>query len=315
MQTKTPDIMTYINPTTDFAFKKIFGSDESHTILISFLNGILYGGELIVTDLVILDPYQAPRIEGFKSSYLDVKAKLSTGESVIIEMQVLNIDGFQKRILYNATKTYAAQLKSGDGYTGINPVIALTIVGFNMFEESEEPIARFILKEKTMLFDYPVCDLELVFVELPKFKTNIQDLMTLTDKWMYFLRNASKLGSIPDNLDEIPEIHQAFSLANEAQLTVEERDRLDREIFFIYDQQKLKEKADEAIKNVNEIRKQADEIRKQADETVKKGLEQGRVEATIATQKDIARRLLEVMDDQTIAQTTGLSVEEVRCLR
>ena len=73
--------MTYINPTTDFAFKKIFGSDESHGILISFLNGILYGGELIITDLVILDPYQAPRIEGFKSSYLDVKAKLSTGES------------------------------------------------------------------------------------------------------------------------------------------------------------------------------------------------------------------------------------------
>ena len=112
---KTPGIMTYINPTTDFAFKKIFGSDESHTILISFLNGILYGGDLVITDLVILDPYQAPRIEGFKSSYLDVKAKLSTGESVIIEMQVLNIDGFQKRILYNATKTYAAQLKSGDG--------------------------------------------------------------------------------------------------------------------------------------------------------------------------------------------------------
>ena len=297
--------MNYINPTTDFAFKKIFGSDESHNILISFLNGIIYGGALVITDLVILDPYQAPRIEGFKSSYLDVKAKLSTGESVIIEMQVLNIDGFQKRILYNATKTYSAQLKSGDGYSVINPVIALTILGFSMFEESEGPIARFILKEKTMLFDYPVCDLELVFVELPKFKTDIQNLITLTDKWMYFLRNASKLGSIPDSLDEIPEIHEAFSLANEAQLTVEERDRLDREIFFIYDQQKLKDNSDEALIRANEA----------LIKGLEQGLEQGRAEATSATQKDIARRLLDLMDDETIAQTTGLSVEEVRCLR
>ena len=297
--------MNYINPTTDFAFKKIFGSDESHNILISFLNGIIYGGALVITDLVILDPYQAPRIEGFKSSYLDVKAKLSTGESVIIEMQVLNIDGFQKRILYNATKTYSAQLKSGDGYSVINPVIALTILGFSMFEESEGPIARFILKEKTMLFDYPVCDLELVFVELPKFKTDIQDLITLTDKWIYFLRNASKLGSIPDSLDEIPEIHEAFSLANEAQLTVEERDRLDREIFFIYDQQKLKDNSDEALIRANEA----------LIKGLEQGLEQGRAEATSATQKDIARRLLDLMDDETIAQTTGLSVEEVRCLR
>ena len=312
--------MTYINPTTDFAFKKIFGSDESHDILISFLNGILYGGELVIKDLVILDPYQAPRIEGFKSSYLDVKAKLSTGESVIIEMQVLNIDGFQKRILYNATKTYSAQLKSGDGYSAINPVIALTILGFNMFEESEGPIVRFILKEKTMLFDYPVCDLELVFVELPKFKTDVQDLITLTDKWMYFLRNASKLGSIPGSLDEIPEIHQAFSLANEAQLTVEERDRLDREIFFIYDQQKLKDNANEALTKANEALIKANEA---LTKGLEQGLEQGRAEgeekgradATIATQKEIARRLLEVMDDETIAQTTGLSVEEVRCLR
>ncbi len=303
---KPPIAMTYINPTTDFAFKKIFGSDKSHDILISFLNGILYGGELTIRGLVILDPYQAPRIEGFKSSYLDVKAQLSTGESVIIEMQVLNIDGFQKRILYNATKTYSAQLKSGDGYSAINPVIALTILGFNMFEESEGPIVRFILKEKTMLFNYPVCDLELVFVELPKFKIDIQDLTTLTDKWIYFLRNASKLGAVPDSLDQIPEIHQAFALANEAQLTVEERDRLDREIFFIYDQQKLKDSVNQAL--IKGLEQGLEQGRGE-------GEEKGRVEATIATQKDIARRLLDVMDDQTIAQTTGLSVEEVRCLR
>jgi len=65
----------FINPKTDFAFKKIFGSKHSTDILISFLNAILYQGEATIVDLDILDPYQAPRIKGIKDSYLDVKAR------------------------------------------------------------------------------------------------------------------------------------------------------------------------------------------------------------------------------------------------
>ena len=73
------DRMIFIDPKTDFAFKKIFGSEQSRGILTSFLNGTLYAGDSIIQDLIILDPYQAPRILGIKSSYLDVKARLSNG--------------------------------------------------------------------------------------------------------------------------------------------------------------------------------------------------------------------------------------------
>ncbi len=76
----------FINPKTDFAFKKIFGSKQSKDILISFLNAIVYNEQDIIQDLVILDPYQAPRIKGIKDSYLDVKATLVDGTTVIIEM-------------------------------------------------------------------------------------------------------------------------------------------------------------------------------------------------------------------------------------
>ena len=69
--------MIFINPKTDFAFKKIFGSEQSRGILISFLNGILYAGDSIIQGLIILNPYQAPKILGIKSSYLEVKARLS----------------------------------------------------------------------------------------------------------------------------------------------------------------------------------------------------------------------------------------------
>jgi predicted transposase/invertase (TIGR01784 family) len=132
--------MIFINPKTDFAFKKIFGSEKSHGILISFLNGILYAGESIIQDLTILDPYQTPILQGIKASCLDVKAILQTGETVIIEMQVLNVEGFKKRILYNATKAYSLQLDRGDKYKELSPVIALTIADFEIFSTFDRPI-------------------------------------------------------------------------------------------------------------------------------------------------------------------------------
>jgi predicted transposase/invertase (TIGR01784 family) len=143
--------MIFINPKTDFAFKKIFGSDQSHGILISFLNGILYAGQPTIQALDILNPYQAPKILGVKNTYLDIKAKLATGETVIIEMQVLNVAGFEKRILYNAAKAYSIQLQAGEDYPLLNPVIALTVTDFIMFPELEAVMSRFILKEKQQL--------------------------------------------------------------------------------------------------------------------------------------------------------------------
>ena len=106
----------FINPRTDFAFKKIFGSPQSKDILINFLDALLYEGKSVIQDLTILDPYQVPRIRGIKESYLDVKALLADGQTVIIEMQVLNVLGFKKRVLYNAAKSYSAQLEVGDDY-------------------------------------------------------------------------------------------------------------------------------------------------------------------------------------------------------
>ena len=106
--------MIFINPKTNFAFKKIFGSDQSHDILISFLNAILYNGQPTIQSLEILNPYTAPQIRGIKDSYLDVRALLNSGQTVIIEMQVLNVEGFEKRILYNAAKANPTQLEKED---------------------------------------------------------------------------------------------------------------------------------------------------------------------------------------------------------
>jgi predicted transposase/invertase (TIGR01784 family) len=275
--------MIFINPKTDFAFKKIFGSEQSKGILISFLNGILYDGHSIIQDLTILNPYQAPKILGVKESYLDVKAQLKNGNWVIIEMQVLNVAGFEKRVLYNATKTYSAQLKKGDKYSVLNPIIALTITDFKMFEEGDQPISRFVLKEKNSLVEYPISDLELVFVELPKFKIPLSDLKTLTDKWIYFLQNAKDLSLVPETMGAVAEIQQAFDMANQAGLTPEELDEFEHQWMYIQDQQG-------AISYAEGI-------------------------AAKKMQRSIALNLLSKLDDEAISQTTGLTVEEIRSLR
>ena len=280
----------YINPKTDFAFKKIFGSKQSKDILISFLNAILYQSRPIIEDLEILDPYQAPRIKGIKDSYLDVKATIVGNKTVIIEMQVLNVLGFEKRVLYNAAKAFSIQLNVGDDYTLLNPIIALTITDFEMFSESPKVISRYKLKEQDELTDYSE-DIELVFVELPKFNKPLKELETITDKWLYFLRCASQLEEVPSSLESIPAINHAFSVAKQSKLTRKELEVLEKREIFIHDSR-------------NAILKARQEGRQEGEAI-------GAKQSAIA----IARQLLDVLDIETISQKTGLSLEEIQTLR
>ena len=228
--------MVFINPKTDFAFKKIFGSTDSKDILISFLNALLYEGEPTIEDLEIIDPYSASKVRGLKDTYLDVKAKITGNQTVIIEMQVLNVAAFEKRVLYNAAKVYSTQLKTGEGYSKLNPVIALTITDFEMLANYEDVISHFVFKEKQKLFDYPTNELEMVFVELPKFQKELDELETLTDKWIYFMKNTNSLETVPETMGTVPEIQKAFSIANEANLSYQELEDLEKREMFIEDQ-------------------------------------------------------------------------------
>jgi predicted transposase/invertase (TIGR01784 family) len=287
--------MRFINPKIDYAFKKIFGSEQSHDILISFLNAMLYEGNDAIREIEILNPYLAPRIRGVKDTYLDVKATINDDTSIIIEMQVLNVEGFEKRILYNAAKAYSNQLDVGEDYTELQPVIALTITDFDMFPELNQLISRFILKEKTYLTDYSIYDIELVFVELPKFQKQLAELATITDKWLYFLKTARKLDVVPPVMEEVPAIKKAFAIANQANLSREELDDFEHHEIFIHDQR-------------NAIKKG---IKQGLEQGIKQGIEQGKLEAKL----EIAKQLLNVLDDDAISQTTGLSREQVSGLR
>lgn len=275
--------MRFINPKTDYAFKKIFGSTESKDILISFLNALIFEGNSTIEDLEIINPNLPPKIQGLKDTYLDVRATLNDGTLVIIEMQVLNVQSFGKRVLFNAAKTYAFQLQAGEGYRMLKPVIALTITDFEMFADRDKLISRFVYREKSEGWRYPDNDLELVFVELPKFTKELNQLETITEKWIYFIKFARSLTSIPENMNDIPELHRAFEIANQADLTPSELEDLERREMFIYDQQGA--------------------------------INLGREEAREEEKRGIARNLLAQLNDEAIASATGLSLKAVEELR
>ena len=234
--------MRFLNPKTDFAFKRIFGSAESGDILISFLNALLgLEGKHRIEAVEILDPYLAPKIRGMKDTYLDVKVRDAQGRNFIIEMQVLNVHGFEQRILYNACKAYAGQIARGEDYGLLTDVIAITITDFVMFDELPGLLNRFKLRadDGAVYSD----DLELVFVELPKFTLPEAELSNTMERWLYFLKHGGDLRAVPASLSDEPAIQHAFAIANKAGLSPEELDDQERREIFIQDQRGARTKA------------------------------------------------------------------------
>ncbi len=297
--------MRFLDVKTDYAFKKVFGSAASKPILASFLNALIGfppGHE--IADLEIVDPYQIPMLQGMKDTYVDVKAVLADGRRIIVEMQVLNVRGFEQRILYNAAKSYSRQLWEGEDYTLLNPVIALTLTDFELFE-GEEDTSRFLLLEKERFIQYRD-DIELIFVELPKFAKTEEELVTVKDKWLYFVKNAGRLALVPRALDEAP-IREAFAIANTAALTEEELEQQERRHDFIRLQRGAQEKAREDgwAKGLAEGKA----------EGKAEGLAEGLAKGEHAKAVAVARKLLPVLDDAAIAAVAELPLDEVARLR
>ncbi|NET27053.1 Rpn family recombination-promoting nuclease/putative transposase [Okeania sp. SIO1I7] len=226
--------MKFISPKTDFAFKKIFGSIHSKNILISFLNAIVYNNQNVIQSLEIINPYNPGVTNTIKETYLDVKAVLDNDSTVIIEMQVLNVEDFEKRVIYNLAKAYGSQLDVGQGYRKLKPFVGLTITDFVLFEEHEEIITKFRFKEEKKLFNYRD-ELTLMFLELPKFKKELSDLENKSEKWIYFIKSAPSLEVIPSSLEEVSEIKAALNIANRANLNNEELEEIQKEEILIED--------------------------------------------------------------------------------
>jgi predicted transposase/invertase (TIGR01784 family) len=287
-------LMRFLDVRTDFAFKRVFGSEQSKEVLLDFLNALIdFGGECI-TDLTIVDPYQIPLLKGMKDSYVDVKAVLSNQSKVIIEMQVLNVEGFEQRILYNAAKLYSTQLKQADRYSTLEPIIALTITDFVMFPEIPKVTSYWNLREREFLLKYSD-DIELIFVELPKFSKQENELDSITDKWLYFIKHAGELNFIPQSFTE-PRLREAFDIANTAALSEEELEVQFKRHDFIRMQRSITEKLAKLDKIEEELAKAKEAFAKEKQEMA-------------------LNMLRDQVPAEMIMKYTGLSREEIEQLR
>lgn len=294
------NIMNFLDIRTDFAFKKVFGSEDSKDILLSFLNALIdFADDRRITDLTIVDPYNIPMLKGMKDTFVDVKAQLNDGSRVIIEMQVLSHEGFEKRILYNAAKNYSTQLNQGEVFNLLNPVIALTLTDFVLFP-AQPLINSFKLLEKERFIEYSG-DIELLFVELPKFTKTELELENIQDKWLYFIKNAGKLDYVPKNMEQ--ELGKAFAIANEGNLSREELDLQHRKRDFIMIQKASVEQG----------------VKQGIAQGIKQGIEQG-IEQGVKQGIEQSRRITIINAHQaglpidTIAQIVQLTVADVEAV-
>jgi len=281
--------MKFVDPKNDVAFKKIFGNEEKKEILISFLNAVLdLRGDREIEDLEILNPFQAPKIEGLKYTLLDVKAKDKRGITFIVEMQIEQVAGLTKRFLYYASKAYVDQIEQGEDYPKLNQVIFIGILDFVSFEGEDYLTRHLILNNNTRKQE--IKDLEFNFIELPKFSKDEAHLETILEKWIYFIKHASNLEVMPPSADTAA-LQAAYEAANKFSWRREELE--------VYDYWSIK----------------AQDERGAIQYAFQRALAEGRQEGRQEQALEIARTMRqEGLDLALIAKITGLSAEELAAL-
>ncbi|HEX4961513.1 MAG TPA: Rpn family recombination-promoting nuclease/putative transposase [Thermoanaerobaculia bacterium] len=223
----------FADPKTCFVFKRIFGSEIHKPLLIELLNALLEleGGHRIV-DLEYLSPEQHVPVEELKLSLVNVKCLDQRGLHYVVEMQVLKIEGFEKRVVYNTSKAYVTQLRAGEDYPGLDDVVGVTICDFLLWPGPPVPggapvpmLSRWRMQEQHG-GALGLSQVQYVFLELPKYRSG-DDPQGTIDRWAYFFRETKKLEVVPPALSETP-YREALEVARLAGFSSGELDYYDR---------------------------------------------------------------------------------------
>jgi predicted transposase/invertase (TIGR01784 family) len=223
----------FADPKTDFVFKRIFGSEAHKPLLVALLEALLEVNPAHrIVDLEFLTPEQHLPIEEFKLSIVDVKCRDASGRYFVVEMQVLNVEGFEKRVVYNSAKAYVGQLRSGESYPTLADVIGVTICDFEVWPDP--PVAEMspvpMLSRWRMQEQHGgalgLSQIQHVFLELPKYRAG-DTPVSVIDRWTYFFREAENFQLIPPPLAEGP-FREALEVARIAGFDPYELELYDR---------------------------------------------------------------------------------------
>lgn len=286
--------MARINPKVDFAFKKLFGSEENKDILIAFINSIVSEDQQ-VKDIILKNPYNFENYKNNKMSILDIKAVDEKGVWYDIEMQISDQTFYEKRAFYYWAKVYSDQLHRGMVYTELRKTISINILDFDYIDEEDFHNVYKVYNEKSKKELSSV--FEMHFIELSKFKKDFKDIKTALDRWAIFLNKAYDLekNKIPKELTEDVAVKKAVETLDIMYLDSEEREWYEGELKSVRDY--IAEMETAKIRGI--------------EQGIKQGIEQGENKKAV----EITQNLLDILDDEMISLKTGLSVEEIKNLR
>jgi len=223
----------YIDPLTDFGFKRIFGSEPHKELLIAFLNE-LFKGRKVIHDLVYNPQENGGPARHYRKAVFDVTWTEADGSTFIIEVQRASQKCFFDRaIFYTASRLYEQGSKGNKRWDfELKEVyfIGLADFNFNKFSAGKYLHRVRLVEEETGHVYYN--KLEFIFLELPNFNLDAKEIKTDLERWLYVLRNMGKLGKIPVILRK-KQFRKLFEIAEVANLKAEEymlyqKDVLDR---------------------------------------------------------------------------------------
>ena len=194
----------YINPFTDFGFKRLFGEEANKDILMDFLNELLREEQGEIKEVTFKKTEQLGRQLVDRKAIFDIYCESESGEKFIVEMQKAKHNFFKDRSVFYSTFPIREQAEKGDWNYELKAVYTIAILDF-IFEEDKHD------KEK-MLYRVKLSDIEthkvfydklsFIYIEMPKFKKSLDECTTHFDRWLYVLRNLETFDNYPEKLQE-----------------------------------------------------------------------------------------------------------------
>lgn len=290
----------YINPYTDFGFKKLFGTPLNKDLLISFLNS-LFDGKEVVRDLTYLNGESLGNGYGDRRAIFDVYCENEQGETFIVEMQKTEQQFFKDRSVFYSTFPIQNQGKKGIWNFKLKGVYTIGILDF-VFPNHEYPqdslrheVKLVDVDDKHVFYD----KLTFLYLEMPKFTKGEEELKTLYDKWLFVLHNLSRLMKRPATLQERI-FTRLFEQAEIARYTPEERQDYEDSLKVYRDMKNVLDTAE--LRGLEKGRKEG------RREGRKEGIEQGTFEERRKNAKAMKALSLPL---ETIVKVTGMSADDI----
>jgi predicted transposase/invertase (TIGR01784 family) len=191
----------YINPFTDFGFKKLFGTEPNKDLLMDFLNQILPQKHRI-KELSYTSNEHLGNSEQDRKAIFDLYCTSENGDKFIVEIQKAKQNFFKERSVYYSTFPIQEQAKKGEWDFQLSAVYTVGILDFVFAEDREEQKVLHIVQLKDQNCEVFYDKLTYIYLEMPNFDKEEDELETHFDKWLYVFKNLHRLHKIPKKLQE-----------------------------------------------------------------------------------------------------------------